>query len=292
MRHGTAMNHETLDDQIRELERLIPEKPGILTGYRDRFDWKGLHGRAREIQAGFSAGVRYPTVEQRQRAWERFNDARSRLRASNDADWEDRKQHSAGLRNEMLGLVKRADLPGATEAFLGLLSGVTLLFGGLTDDDMKEKGRQLRQAGRLLSEKKGEMIGDDKKRVWERIQEVQREHDQWWTGYRRERGRQHEERQAEWRRGTVERIGKAERNLAANLDRLERAAGALARVRANVAENEAKRDTARSSEWRDRFAEWVREGETQERDIEEQMDRTREWIKQDRERIADLRAKL
>ena len=286
------MDFETLDQEIRELERSIPDKPGFLTGYREWIDWKALHERAREIQAGFSSGIRYPSVEQRQQAWERFNAARSQLRASNEADWQHRKSHSAGLRNELLGLVKRADLPGTTEAFLALLSGVTLLFGGLTDEDVKEKGRLLREAGRKFSAWKGEMIRDDKDRVWERIQEVQHEHDVWWTGYKRERDKQYEERQSEWRRGTVERIEKAERNLSSNIDRLERAASALARVRANVAENEAKRDTSRSDEWRDRFAGWVREGEEQARDIEGQMDRTREWIAEDRARIRELRAKL
>ena len=286
------MDSQTLDEQIATLERAIPDKPGILTGYRERFDWKALPARAREIQAGFSSGVRYLTVDERQRAWERFDAARSRLRASNEADWEHRKRHSGSLRNELLGMANRADLPGATEAFLGLISGVTLLFGGLTDEDVREKGRQLREAGRTFSEWKREMLRDDKDRVFERIREVQHEHDVWWTGYKRERSRQHEERQAEWRRGTLERIAKAERNLASNLDRYERAAGALARVRANVAENEAKRASATSAEWRDRFDGWVREGEAQARDIEEQMDRIRRWIEQDRERITELRAKL
>lgn len=293
------MDHRALDELIRDLDRLIPDKPGILTGHRERFDWKALHGRAREIQAGFSAGIRYPTGEERQRAWERFNEVRSKLHASNEADWKRRKEHSASLRREMIARANSATLPGATEAILGLLSGATLLLGGLSDDDVKEKGRRLREAGRMLSDKKHEMLYDDKQLVWERIQEVQREHDKWWTGYKRERtrrweeqNRQFEEKQAECRRGTLERIEKAKNNKASNTDRLEKALKAVVRVRTNIAENEVKRASAQSDKWRDLFGQWVREGEVQARDVEKQVDRLRGWIEEDRQRIALLKAKL
>src|SRR5260221_2873186 len=80
------MNSQTLDEMISRLESIMPDAPGIFSIGLRRQDWKPVWSLAKEIQEGFNSGVRYPTKELRQAAWERFNGLRNE--ASKRADSE------------------------------------------------------------------------------------------------------------------------------------------------------------------------------------------------------------
>lgn len=289
------MTHTDLDDKIRTLERSIPDKPAFFQGHRDRIDWRSLFNLAKEIQAGFNSKVRYPSRDDQQAAWARFNEARSKLRSSSDADREHRRSRSESWLKEILRLVGSATVPGAVDNLLLAASGIGIALMGTSKEEMIEKGRKLREAGRLLSEKKHEMIREHKDEAFTRIQEVQRDHNEWWGRYnaaKEERRKEKQQRQREWRDRTVEKLHATERNLESNTERYEKAARALGHVRSNLAKNEAKLADTSSEKWEGIIQGWIEEEEAKASDIEARMERIQGWMEDDRARIAELRAKL
>lgn len=268
------MDHEDLDRLIANFESDVNMQTGILA--LPLRDWSPLFDQAKQIQEGFNTRVRYPTKQEREQAWVRFNDLRSRVYEHANKQRRKFREQSESLRNEILDSIKWAGYSWTTD--------VLFFFSPTTVEDMKAKGQMLREAGQVLSQNKHRMLKEHKDECFARILELRETHDRFWGEYKR--GLEH--RQAEYAQRRHEIVERVRGNIRANEERLEKATDAFARIRSNLESNAEKLESARSPEFIARVAGWIQEDEEKLRSISESIDRLREWIREDAERLSDL----
>lgn len=259
------MEWKQLDSMIDDLKW----KVGAGTGLRfDTPNWKEVWETAAEIQGGFPS-VRYPTKEDRQRAWARFNELRDEASRRSKAEREKRRYKSLEYRKSIL---RQADLAKPRSLF------------GLDPSDveeMKELGRMLREAGQMLSEHKRDMLGEHKQECFESIQEVRRTQDAWWEQLRTQRRRRQEDF-AQRKSDFKERVS---RNLERNHERHREASDALRRYRDRADDLRDKIANAWNDSWAEGASRRLAEIEDKISDIEEHLERIEEWIREDEEKL-------
>src|SRR5579872_5215378 len=208
------MEHTALDALIDELQQMIPAMSGIFSSLR-MHDWHPVFAKAKEIQAAFKSGVRYPTKRERDDAWVRFNDLRTLAFERANGERSRFRSESESHRDDILALIKHADYRPFGDVIGGLFVGLP----PTTVEEMKRASETLKEAGQMLSRKKDRMLKEHKEECFARIQEVRQTHDQFWDEYRRGR----EERQAQSKLRRAEVADRIRDNLRANRERLEKA---------------------------------------------------------------------
>lgn len=134
-------------------------------------------------------------------------------------------------------------------------------------EEMKRLSQVLKDARRLLSEKKEMMLPGHRQECHNFIQEVQRAQDAWWEDLKRQKY----ERTEETRQNRLEK----------NRERLRKATNALESCERSANDLRDKISTAYSDEWRDKAVGWLSVLEDKIRDIEESIERIEGWIKED-----------
>lgn len=269
------MDWESLDEMIDEFRRSMPPAPSALGIFIERHDWRPVWQQAREIQEAFRS-IRYPTRELRQAAWTRFSEFRMEAsrRADSERDW--LRLRSEQHRNDILYECKGLDYSKLTD--------LLFFFDPTTVEDMKQAGRKLGHAMRMLKERKHEMLPEHKQQCFDRFQEIKESHENFWADYREardQRRHQHEEK----RRAI---IAKVEANLDKNRDELRRAKAALERTQERISELRDKISGTNSEKWQNIWGEWLEEAERKADDIEQHIDRIRGWISENEGRLVDL----
>jgi hypothetical protein len=278
MRHD--LTPETLDSLIHRLDSLVPATPSWII--HSKTNWSEVWSLAAEIQETFKA-VRYPTVELRNRAWERF--ARIRQRAS-EAAGEDRKIRefrSIQHQDQILTLVNLSHHKP--------LVNMVFFWDQTTVEDMKRWGRQLSQAGQMLKEAKHEMLGEHKRQCFDAIAEAREANDAWWSSYKRACASRWEERANRHREFLAKRTERREKirsNLEENRQRFAKAANALGNCRRQIDDLREKIATAWNDSYRDRAGGWLAEELDREADIERNLSRIQEWIEDDERKLREL----
>lgn len=279
------MDWQSLDSAIATLQASIPRVDAIQVFFT-RHDWRPIWSQCALIQDGFRS-VRYPSVADRQAAWERFAQVRreaSRLKVLEDDLVRDR---SDGRRSEILRLCERA-------RWSRLLDTV-FFFDRTTVDEMKQLSGLLSQARGILSGHKADMLGAHKQECFEAIKEAQATHDEFWERYKAELGRrqsEYHERQAERARRQVEwdarqqnRNDRIRENIDSNREKLSRAISALYRQRERASEIEERLRETASAKWQDIYGQWLAEAYAKISDIEQSIDRIRRWIEEGEQQL-------
>jgi len=188
------MDGKQLDRLIDQFEEMIPkERPQLLTEFHfEQSDWKTIWAKAKEIQQGFNARAHYPTKQLRDRAWQRFNALRDvaskRARQENEQFRATSEMHRSAIFYEL------------KYTRYSRLTDVLFFFDPTTVEEMKAKGRSVRKAKQMLSERKRYMLGEHKSACFELIKEIQESHDLFWEQKRKA----HRERKAV---GIEDRVG-------------------------------------------------------------------------------------
>jgi hypothetical protein len=242
------MNWQGLDARITELHSLISSAFSPLSGRsikapRDSvgglvYDWRPAWEKAREIQATFKEGVRYPTAAERDVAWTRFNEVRNDLSRRSNADRGTVLSVSVSWRDLIL-----PEIEGALYSKFG---DVIFFFDPTTAEDMKRLGAQLKAAGRLLSENKHQMLREHKDQCFQRIQEVRATHDSFWGQYNKTR----EIRQQEYREKIKGVLARIDTNISNNRGKKPKAEDALERAEENISKLQNMLDNARGDDVR------------------------------------------
>jgi hypothetical protein len=239
-----------------------------------------MFAKAKEIQNGFGSGTRYPTKVERDKAWVRFNDLRSKLFERANAERSRFRSESESLRNDILGIIKWASYSPITD--------MLFFFLPTTVDEMKRKGESLKEAGQTLSTNKHRMLKEHKEECFSRIQEIRATHDHFWGQYKRLR----EEKQAESKQRRAEIAIRIRGNIRANHDRLAKAQSALERALSNFEANKERLAGARGLEYSERVAGWIAQDEEKVQSISESIVRIREWIEEEETRLRDLEQRM
>lgn len=211
--------------------------PGEMLGSQVR-DWRPAWTKAQEIQDIFKSGVRYPTRVERDSAWTRFNNIRNELSQRNNADRERIFSVSKQWRDSILNDLKYAHY--------SKFSDVMFFFDPTTADEIKKLGEIVKEAGRVLSENKHQMLREHKDECFERMQEVRQSHDLFWGQYKKAR----EIRKQEHAKRISGMLARIEGNIASNLERKSKAQYALDRVEENISRLHGMLESARGDEFR------------------------------------------
>lgn len=153
---------------------------------------------------------------------------------------------------------------------------VNTLFGFDPPDieEMKHLSGVLKEARRMLSNNKGEMIADDKKECYEDIRDVQIEHDAWWEELKVHKREKHREFQARVRL-----------NLERNRERLRKARDALNSCERSADDLRSKIASAYNDNWASDAEGWLSELEDKIRDIEDSIRSIEDWIEEDEAKL-------
>jgi hypothetical protein len=261
------MQWETLDKLIDELESMIDLKAG--RGLRVMLDilvpstvtWSVVWAKTGEVQRGFK-GVRYPTLSQREQAWQRFNSMRDDASRLSKGERESHQWRSASFKDEILNTVES--------------SRPNDLFGldPVNVEDMKALGRVLREAGEILSQRKKEMLAEHKEECFHAIQKMRAVHDAWWAQLKHWKAQRHGDFQTRVRM-----------NLEKNHERHRKATDALQRHRARADELRSQIASAWNQDWADRAEGWLSELDEKIADIERSIEQIEGWIAEDESKL-------
>lgn len=249
--------------------------PTSITGSIHRSDWRPVWNKAREIQELFNGKPHFPTRDEREAAWMRFNALRNEAGELRDSERSDFEAMSNFYRGGIMSDIK----PLFYHAFSDKLLGPIL--GHDTAEEMKACGAKLNEIARYFSENKNKLLPEHKQEIHNYIQECRESHQQFWGAY----GRQREQARAERAAKHAAFETRTRERIAQNRQRLAKAEHALERQRDHMSDLRDKLSDARSSEYAARVSGWIDEAEQKMDDIREHIRRVSGWIDEDEQKL-------
>jgi hypothetical protein len=263
------MDWESLDDAINKLDHLIDQAGAP---FMEEYHWKLVFEKCEEVQQGFNSKPRYPNKAQREVAWAKFNELRSKAFNLNR---EHRKFESNEIYKELIHDLRLAD-----HNLEDIIAENTFLFFAKADvDDMKKKGELLRSIRQRLRENNKVLIHEHHQEIWNRILEAQANQDAWWGKWKERKAQRDEERQAkiqrhnEWKQRKEAWQERVKENISKNRVKLEKA-------EAHAEELREKIEAAWNEEFKERAEGWLEEAE-------EHIERIKGWIEEDEKKLED-----
>lgn len=270
-----------LDGEIERLRSIMPDAPYTFSKVQ-RHDWRPFWELARQIQERFK-NTRYPTKEQREEAWRRFNMLRDEGNRRATEEREKFGRQSEELRNLILSKCNGISWSRVNDTLF--------FFDQTTADQVKAWGRYLGEAMAMLRDHKHEMLAEHKQQCFERFQEIKESHEHFWRQYRESRASQQanwEAKRTQHRQRRAEIAAKIESNRANNCAKRRKALEALARQRSSVDDLREKLSETNSRKWQGIYETWIAEAEVKIDDIESSIRRMDEWIEEDERRLREL----
>jgi hypothetical protein len=303
MRDGSEI--EALLDS---LETLFEEAEGK----RDK--WKDVWNEVKSIGQTFKES-RFPTVQDRQAAWNRFQYIIANVKACQERAkeiFEERVRESKYHLEKILYSYAERATPSSesADAILAICTGglsilikagIEAILGPFDERklELQKCNEALKEGWAYLSQNKAEMLGKHKKEAFEALNKTSEAlHEAWyiWKSARREAIEQyHAEKQAAWEARQAKReawIAKKEaweermkENISKLEHRIDQLENVLDRRQSNLSKLEDMRDSAWSDSYSDRVNGWIDEENDRIRDIERKIDQIKGWI-------SDMTAKL
>ena len=280
------MDYADLDKLINDLQTAVndsdPQK-----GY-----WKALWALAGEIGSGFKQGTRYPSREDKDKAWNRFQELITRARARSEEakakikesqrEWERKEERSRRARNDVQSIAARSHptTPGERALADLVLLPLTVIrriiedLVGVTDFDRLEQIRRelvtcnekVQDAWREFDRyKQDHLLPGDKNAAFRSLQEAKEKLDEGWRQWKEAKAALHHRRHQEWeqrqRERETRRIEREQKHrlfverVEANIDNLE---DKLRNSKAALVRQKAHFDDLQdkySEAWSDRFRE-------------------------------------
>ena len=293
---------------IDSLETLTDEAEGKSTKWRD------VWSEIKNIGQAFKE-CRFPTAQDRQSAWNRFQSIIANVKACQERAKEiieERVRESKYHLEQILYSYAERATPSSesADAILAICTGglsilikagIDTILGPFDERKLQLQScnEALKEGWAYLSQNKAEMLGKHKKEAFEALKKASEAlHEAWdkWKSARREAIEQyHAEKQTAWEERQAKRqawIAKKEaweermrENISKLEDRLDRLGSALDHRQSNLSKLEGMRDSAWSDSYRERVEEWIDEENDRINDIERKIDQIKGWI-------SDIEAKL
>lgn len=280
------METAELDSKIESLNKAI--HPFLAS----RLDWKAIWIQIRDIGASFK-GARYPSKENKDNAWARFQSLVQEVRAKQaleKAKSEKEKGTSEELKELILSKAQAAIPPSRIEeAIASLISApITIPLNTLLPGSLDETKMTLQSCSGLLSEgwqmlsmHKSQMMGRDKKEAHEALTRTRERLDDAWARWKSVQERRWKEREAkdaahqDGLRGRIEDLESRRSHLYL----------VLARKESHLDELHRKRDEARSDNFRSVVEGWIDEEESAIRNIKERIAQVETRVDEARTRL-------
>ncbi|HSY48430.1 MAG TPA: hypothetical protein VLC46_06445 [Thermoanaerobaculia bacterium] len=288
------MNCGDLDNLIDELADHVNEAS------HGKAKWRDAWPQVKSISEGFR-GVKYPSREDRQKAWERFQSLVSDVKQGQDearVAFEKRAANSLSHKNRILSYADAARPSHAATALFEVVTGafiirpmVDAVLGGHSDpwlETLQGCSRSLKAGWKYLSDWKGEIFRSDAGEAVQALRESQAILNEEWAKYKGQRQAEYEARQ-QGRRERESRRAEFRERVRARIEnhesRIDRLNDVLSHKRSHLSDLHDKRSDARSDFFRERVDGWIREEEQAISDIEDKIARLREWIAQEHSRL-------
>lgn len=263
---------------------------------RDR-RWSEVWDEIKYIGSNFKQ-VRYPTREEKNAAWERFQgivESVKETQAAERKEWEHKADSSAQLRNQILRQGEYGRPPNAFESaiadmIIGPIAALAELYvdvitlgqlkGEIDEkhEELKHYSNELKKAWNLFNDNKDDMLGKDKHEVFQTLREIQEQLDAAWDEWKKLKGHYHEKQQSSFRERVHASIDKLE-------SRLDNLYSILSKRESHLSELEGKRDTAWNDDFRDRVEGWIDEEESRISDVRDQIRQVEGWLDEQRAKL-------
>lgn len=297
-----------LESKIRDLELAAG------TIGKQRVNYRELWDEVRSIQSEFKA-VRFKEQEDREKAWQRFQNVVGTMKASIDkakADNQNRFEKSEELLRRIERLARSAIPSTGFEdlifnlATFGMAKVITAAVNALPGPPVDERKMELegcstalREGWALHRESKDKMIGQHRSEGWKALKDAQDRLDAAWASWREAKGkmreakqaareqrdREHAARQAEFERKQAAFRDRVRTNIAKNEASLDKAEAAEDRTRDNIANLRDRIANARHPDQIARLEGFLQEAEDRLDSIRESIARLRDWIREDRDKL-------
>ena len=283
--------HEEVLQHIDRLEAMIPR--GLFAG--DNWDFKGIWRQIRETGAAFK-GVRFPTKDEHEQAWSRFQALVQEVRGKQNerrSKFDQRREASEKLRDSLIRRAENA-LPdsGLGDVVLAIATGGLSVVLEMTLDallgpydkrkqELLESSNALRAVWSDFSSRKSELLRDDKDTAFQALKNQQQKLDDLWAQYKAERQSALDSYHQEKRRRHEEWRERALANVRKNQERVSRLEGVLEHKRGHLDSLYDRLSDARSENYRERVAGWIAEEVSAISDIERKIGEIRDWISED-----------
>lgn len=259
--------------------------------------------KLRELEKEFSAIKDEMTPQDKQKLFETIK----RVRESHDRFWKTYKANKEKKRAEKEKvstrhrnhLMHELNLILYSETADRVWSTVTAGAGKVSVDDMKWRGKRLKELGQEFKEVKTEMLREHKTEVFNMMQKVRASHDRFWGRYKEykqaeyeEKKKKYEENQRNWEAKQAksrEVRARIENNLEKNRAKLAKAENALSHIQEKRRELQDKIYDSNSSNWKEKAYGWIGEFDDKIRDIEASISRMEGWIREDEDKLLNWR---
>jgi len=312
------VEYAELDKLIDDLQAAIDDSDPT-KGY-----WKTLWALVGEIGYGFK-NIRYVTREDREQAWERFQELVSQARTKSESakrrfnerqqEWklkEERSQRSSDNIRRKAMRSHPTTSGGSVVADIVLLP-LTLIqriieeLLGVTELDRLEEIRRelvkcsdmLKEAWNEFSNCKQNMLPGDKNEAFRSLQEARDKLNYGWQRWKEIKGELHNIKHREWEKRQREReerrvereikrrlfLERVEANISKLEDKLSHSRDALTRKENHLDELKGNYYGAWNDSFKERCSEWIQETEETISNIKEHIERLESWLEQERDKL-------
>jgi hypothetical protein len=284
-------DHKKVLEEIDELKSMMPG--GLFAVGKP--DWKQIWNQVRTVGASFK-GVRFPTHDEHQEAWDRFQSLVNTIKeaqAEEQEQWEEKKSRSGQYRNEIITEAEMAKPSGPLgDVILTIATGginvvLDALLGPFDERrrELQACSEHLRKGWALLNEHKGDMLAQDKREAYQALCDAGEQLNQAWEDYKGERQKAYDDSRAERQRNHDEWVQKIEANIEKLEARTERLNEIISRKEDHLDELHSKLDDAWNDDYRDRVSGWIDEEETRLAELRSQLADVENWLNEDRSKL-------
>ena len=297
------MDWHELDEYITRLESSVRKTDG------DRPQFRSIWDEIKKIGTYFKE-TRYPSKEQRQAAWLRFQASVDMLKDFQDKYFtkikQQTKEESENYKYKILAKAEAATPSNYGDLIYGLIPPLGLakmvwdkLLPGPPIDEEKEQlercSAQLKAGWRLMSEHKADMTKADKDEAFQSLKKAEERLQQAWDHWKSSRNEVREAKREAWEAKQEERRTKRDdfekrlkENIRRNEEKLEKANDALTRKEQHVEDLQDQARSAWSDGYRSRVEGWIAEEEDRISDIKANAREVEGWIEEAQERLDNI----
>jgi len=305
------MDSQDLDELIDQLNALVhqdhPEK-----GY-----WKEVWTLIKRIGGSFKE-TRYPTKNDKDSAWERFQElcrsAKERSEANQaeterrNREWKEKTYRSGSARRRIEVAAGSAIPASGLDRAIGEMIFLPLTLvrrvvdalldpsGNSQFDEAKSEllacNATLRRAWALFKENSRDLLPGDRAKCFEVLIDAQSRLDEAWRDFKSSQDRFYSERRAAKAAKNLERERRTEefrRRVAANIEKIEanieKAENALERQKDHLNKLRDDYSNAWNDNFRERCSDWIDEARGKISNIESSIEQMNEWLRKEREKL-------
>ena len=260
-----------------------------------KVDWKAVWSQIKEIGGDFK-GARFPTKEEHQAEWDRFQSLIDRVKKMQEDErnqWDQKKRESERLKNEIISQSYAAQPPSEfadiilTIATAGLSVVLSAIMGPFDQRkrELQNASEALQEGWAMLHQYKDRMTGQHKQEAFQALNNAKERLDMEWSRYKRERDQAYEKHRSQQAEKRAQWIHKVEDNISNLENKRERLNDVLSKRESHLSELYEKLSDARSDEYRSRVSDWISEEQDNIQEIKRKVENVEDWLKEARDKL-------